>query len=144
MLMVSRQHRLSLAGSSRGDTKGVRAVLRILEGREVPLTAPELFVQLRTSGSTVGLATIYRALRTLREQGRLHDFHAGTGNAFRACEPEPHHHLICTRCGRVQEVPDASSQSTWLPAIDHEGVAAADYRVEVRGVCRRCWSNGPA
>lgn len=55
------------------QTKQYQAVLRCLEQRSgEALTAADLAEELRTSGSPVGLATIYRQLEKLEQAGRIH------------------------------------------------------------------------
>lgn len=98
----------------------MRHVLAALAGRETPVTAQELFIELRDNGHSLGLATVYRALHVLRDDGRLHEFHVEDGIAFRACAPEPHHHLVCLQCGRVQEntPPPWATGSTTFGTVD--------------------------
>lgn len=109
-----------------------------LAGREVPVTAHELFIELRDGGHGLGLATVYRALHVLRDEGRLHEFHVEDGIAFRACAPEPHYHLVCVQCGRVEEDHTTTPLGDWLDHVEHGGFAVHACTVETYGTCRRC------
>lgn len=122
---------------TRRDSKGLRRVLEAMTGREVPVTAQALFIELRDRGDDEGLATVYRALHVLRDKGRLHEFHVEDGTAFRACADDPHHHLICVRCGRVLEERIAS-MTTVLGKIEHHGFSVESCTIEVFGICDRC------
>jgi Fur family ferric uptake transcriptional regulator len=122
---------------ARRDSKGLRRVLEAMTGREIPITAQALFIELRDRGDDVGLATVYRALHVLRDDGRLHEFHVADGTAFRACADQPHHHLICVQCGRVIEE-QIASVSSWLTEVAHHGFSVQACTVEVFGVCDRC------
>jgi Fur family ferric uptake transcriptional regulator len=95
---------------------------------------------LKARGEAVALATIYRTLDALVQSGlvRAQDF----GEGFRRYEPMPaqahHEHLICTRCGRVEEFANERLERM-LPLIaDEYGFRPERHRVEVYGVCRDC------
>ena len=95
---------------------------------------------LKESGEHVGLATVYRTLEVLvqSELVRAHDF----GEGFKRYEPmaaQAHHeHLICERCGRVEEFQNERLERM-LPIIaDEHGFQHQRHRVEIYGVCREC------
>jgi Fur family ferric uptake transcriptional regulator len=121
----------------RRASKGLGHVLEALAGREVPVTAQQLFIEMRDQGHALGLATVYRALHVLRDEGRLHEFHVEDGIAFRACASDPHHHLICVDCGRVQDE-QLTAMASWLNAIECDDFTVETFTVELYGVCGRC------
>ena len=89
---------------------------------------------------SVDLATIYRTLDVLVRSGlvRAHDF----GQGFKRYEPMPaqahHEHLICVRCGRVDEFSNERLERM-LPIIaDEHSFQHQRHRVEIYGVCRDC------
>ncbi|HXG44604.1 MAG TPA: Fur family transcriptional regulator [Gemmatimonadales bacterium] len=104
------------------------------------LSVEEIERLLKARGEAVALATIYRTLDALVRSGlvRAQDF----GEGFRRYEPMPaqahHEHLICTRCGRVEEFANDRLERM-LPLIaDEYGFRPERHRVEVYGVCRDC------
>ncbi len=113
--------------------------------RVVLLSAEHLSVEqirrrLQEQGTAVGLATIYRTLELLEQGGmvRAHDF----GQGFRRYEPNPaqpsHHHLVCVRCGRVEEF-QHDRLERMLPMIaDEHGFRPERHRLELYGTCRDC------
>ena len=120
-------------------TPRVRRVLDRLAGREVPLTAHQLYAELRADGDRIGRTTIYRALHVLTEAGVVHEFRGGPGDEarYRACSPTPHDHLVCAACGRVTEV-HISGLTNTLADLRRDGYLVASYHVELRGLCPRC------
>jgi Fur family ferric uptake transcriptional regulator len=95
---------------------------------------------LKERGEHVGLATVYRTLEVLVQSGLVgaHDF----GEGFKRYEPMPaqahHEHLICERCGRVEEFQNERLERM-LPIIaDEHGFQHQRHRVEIYGVCREC------
>ncbi|HTS89173.1 MAG TPA: Fur family transcriptional regulator [Gemmatimonadales bacterium] len=104
------------------------------------LSVDQIRRALREQGVRVGLATIYRTLDLLVRSGlvRSHDF----GQGFRRYEPTGphayHHHLVCVRCGRVEEFAHERLERL-LPIIaDDHGFQPERHRVEIYGVCREC------
>jgi len=104
------------------------------------LSVEQIRRQLKDQGEVVGLATIYRTLDLLVRSGlvRAHDF----GQGFRRYEPMPaqahHHHLVCVRCGKVEEF-SHDRLERMLPIIaDEHGFQPERHRLEIYGVCRDC------
>ena len=100
---------------------------------------------LRHEGSTVGLATVYRALQSLAEVGAVDSVVTDSGETlYRRCgQPdEHHHHLRCRVCGRAEEI-EAPDLETWAAAIAaRHGYSAIEHTMELTGVCADCASLG--
>jgi Fe2+ or Zn2+ uptake regulation protein len=125
-------------------TPRARRVLAALTGREAPLTANQLYIELRDAGERIGRTTVYRALHLLADAGLVHDFRGdGDEASYRACSLAPHDHLVCTGCGRVQELHLAGLDDS-LTAVREEGFLVAGRRLEVHGLCRRCTAARPS
>jgi Fur family ferric uptake transcriptional regulator len=104
------------------------------------LSVEQIQNQLKERGENVGLATVYRTLDVLVRSGlvRAHDF----GQGFKRYEPMPaqthHEHLICVRCGRVDEFSNERLERM-LPIIaDEHNFHHQRHRVEVYGLCQDC------
>ncbi len=117
-------------------TRNTQLVLDTLTGRERPTTAYDLYDELRRGARRVGITTVYRALNALLEAGVVHEFRIGDQSGYRVCPPEPHEHLICRVCGRVQ--PHDLDGGHWDTVAATAGFMVADQRVELYGVCDRC------
>lgn len=118
-------------------TRNARGVLALLRDREEPATAQQLHAELRAGEERTGLSTVYRALHALAEAGLVHEFRRAEDTAYRACAPDPHDHLVCAGCGRVQERHLAGLDHT-LAELQREGFLIASCRIEVYGLCPRC------
>jgi Fur family ferric uptake transcriptional regulator len=133
------------AATGRGQlTPRARRVLATLTGREAPLTAHQIYVELRAAGERIGRTTVYRALHVLADAGLVHEFRgAGDETSYRACSLAPHDHLVCTGCGRVQEL-QLTGLDDSLTAVREAGFRVAGHRVEVHGLCPRCYGSPAA
>ncbi|MEO8031152.1 MAG: Fur family transcriptional regulator [Gemmatimonadota bacterium] len=106
------------------------------------LSADAIIRRLEEKGHRVGTATVYRTLDLLVQSGvaRAHDF----GEGFRRYEPtrgqSDHEHLICARCGKVEEFTNERLERM-LPVIaDEHHFQHQRHRVEVFGLCQSCQS----
>lgn len=129
------------------ERKGVRATPRRLEVLEElarerdDVTAQELWARLREHESRAGLATVYRTLALLSEKGVVDVLaHHGTEQCYRLCTQAHHHHLLCTSCHRVVEVPECDLDAWVEEVAGRHGFVPTDHRVEITGICRDCRS----
>ena len=128
---------------ARKGVRPTRARLEVLDelAREPDdVTAQALWRRLRERGdSRVGLATVYRTLALLNEQGVIDSLsHHGTEHCYRLCADTHHHHLLCSNCHRVIEV-DECGLGDWLDEVSRRhGFVATDHRIEIVGLCAAC------
>ena len=114
-------------------------VLAELMGEQDDVTAQELHDRLRGRGERLGLATVYRTLKALADEGVIDALSHHPGElCYRWCGEEHHHHLVCSSCHRVVELRDCGLDP-WLERVsaEHDFVATA-HRLEVAGVCADC------
>ncbi|UJH71558.1 transcriptional repressor [Ornithinimicrobium sp. INDO-MA30-4] len=84
-------------------------------------SAQDLHAKLRAEGQTVGLATVYRTLTALADQGDVDVLRTDDGESvYRSCSTGHHHHLVCRECGRTVEIEGPTvEQWTELVAAEH-------------------------
>jgi Fur family ferric uptake transcriptional regulator len=126
--------------AQRRNTAQRAAVLDVLAGTDEFLSAQELHTTLRSAGSSIGLATVYRALQDMAGAGDLDTVRTESGEVlYRQCaQPRHHHHLVCRVCGRTQEV-EAPSVERWARTVAAEfGYSDINHEVELFGVCPAC------
>jgi Fur family transcriptional regulator, ferric uptake regulator len=108
--------------------------------REGPaFAAQELHERLRARGSTTGLATVYRTLRRLADEGAVDVIREDPVQArYRLCSPEHHHHLLCEKCGTVLEIPQCDIEDWALKVARKRGFVVRTHRAEILGLCATC------
>ncbi len=98
----STENSANTAASRRRASRQRSAVEAFLAGQETFRTAQEIHAQLREQGTRVGLATVYRALQAMVDDGEVDVLRTDDGEAaYRRCGPNHHHHLVCRRCGHT-------------------------------------------
>ena len=92
------------AAPVRRHTRQRAAVVAALGRRGGFVSAQDLHAALRADGDTVGLATVYRSLQALSEDGQVDVRRTADGEAlYRRCSTGHHHHLVCRSCGAAVE-----------------------------------------
>lgn len=123
------------SGASRRKTEQRAAIVTALQHSDRALTAQELHDDLRD----VGLATVYRNLGRLAEDGEIDAIRRPNGEtAYRACGAGHHHHLICRECGRVVELHDCSLDDWSRKIAKKHGFVGVEHQAELLGTCERC------
>jgi Fur family ferric uptake transcriptional regulator len=105
-------------------------------------SAQDVYAVLRGDGGTVGLSTVYRHLQSLVDEGVVDVIHNADGEAtYRYCGDtgdRHHHHLVCRRCGRTEEI-EGRAVERWAGEVAaRHGYAQVDHTVELFGVCPSC------
>jgi Fur family ferric uptake transcriptional regulator len=113
-------------------------VLGALASRD-DATAQQIHALLVEARARVGLATVYRTLATLAENGVVDTLMHHRGEAcYRLCGEGHHHHLVCSGCHRVVEL-GGCELDPWLADLAAEhGFALEGHTVEVSGRCPAC------
>ena len=116
------------------------ALLGVIRAQRGAFSALDLFDGAREQAPRLGLATVYRALDRLEQEGVLRRLggSAGSADRFVVCDPSHHHHhLICTGCGSVEETELCAAPSESELQRRH-GFRAAAHELDIYGTCRRC------
>ena len=90
----------------------------------------------------VSLPTVYATLDALEEAGLVRRVAAGRGRALYDAQPGGHHHLVCRRCGAVEDLLVEVPLDGALQAAVESGFAADGAEVVVHGLCARCSHQG--
>ncbi len=86
---------------------------------------------------TLSLRTVYAILHELVEMGAVQRLDLGTGSTRYDPNPRTHHHAVCARCGRVDDV-DIPVGPIELPPDQRRGFRVRGVDLIFRGICREC------
>ncbi|PHV65939.1 Fur family transcriptional regulator [Williamsia muralis] len=134
------------SGTEQRPVTGVRstrqrsAIAELLSGSEEFRSAQDLHDQLKASGQSIGLTTVYRNLQALADAGQVDVLRTDSGESvYRHCSSnDHHHHLVCRECGTTVEVQaDVVEQWATEVAAQH-GFVDISHTVEVFGRCGAC------
>lgn len=80
------------------------SVLKVLDENNHP-TIDELFERIREEHPAVSLATVYKNLNTLKDEGIVVEVNTPNGKMRYDIFNIPHIHLVCSNCGKIDDMP---------------------------------------
>jgi len=123
-------------------------ILALLSRTTEHLTAKDIYGALYSLYPGLGLTTVYRTLELLHRLGFVHKVAAGDGQSRYALKREDrgdhHHHLICTKCGKIVDYRDFVQEELELVKKTEESLAKkhnfviTDHNIEFLGLCEEC------
>ncbi|MDP3562820.1 MAG: ferric iron uptake transcriptional regulator [Legionellaceae bacterium] len=115
-------------------------VLKILEqANDHHLSAEDVYKTLLDMGEDVSLATVYRVLTQFETAGLIsrHNFEGGY-SVFELCQSEHHDHLVCVKCGRVEEFLDDVIEQRQRLIAERAQFKMTDHVLNIYGICPNC------
>lgn len=110
-------------------------ILQMIRNSEGHLTAEEAFLLAKKKKIDVSIASIYRILAKLADDGLISRFSvAGKPDVFDKTLEE-HEHLVCSKCGRVTDIHISDLKKK---LVKETGVEIDDYELTINYVCNRC------
>jgi Fur family transcriptional regulator, ferric uptake regulator len=118
-------------------------VLAVLEPVNGHLPVAEIHQRLRAclppGAHPPDVATIYRTVTTLVDQGVLHALTLDGGVTTYGLATAPHHHAVCTQCGSIIEVPARQLSSALEHAMAGSSFVLSERAgLTLRGLCPQC------
>lgn len=112
-------------------------VLSLFENsKERHLSAEDVYKILINTGEDVGLATVYRVLTQFEQAGLLIRHHFESGKAIFELNGGTHHdHIVCVKCGRVEEFYDEEIEKRQKLAATERGFKMEDHALTIYGIC---------
>ncbi|WP_455200900.1 ferric iron uptake transcriptional regulator [Kaarinaea lacus] len=115
-------------------------ILEIMERSSVRhLSAEDLYKALLDDGEDVGIATIYRVLTQFESAGLVtrHHFEGGI-SVFELNQGEHHDHILCIKCGKVEEFVDEVIEQRQKDIAEKSGFTMTDHSLNIYGICKDC------
>lgn len=136
--MPSTDHTSALRGAGLRVTAPRLATLAAVE--EHPHADAEAIAQVvRESLGTVSRQAVYDVLNALSDADLLRRVAVGGRSMqYELHRHDNHHHLVCRRCGRLEDVPCAVGEAPCLIPHEHHGFSIEVADVVYRGVCSDC------
>lgn len=114
------------------------AILKFLEGNTDHPTAEDIFIEIKKKHPTVSFATVYNTVQALRDRGDLLEVTIDPERKHFDPNPSPHHHIICTACGKIGDIFVDYSAALTLPDKTLEAFTPTGNHIDFHGVCRDC------
>ena len=114
-------------------------ILEAIADSEGHLSAEEIHETVRTAYPYLDISTVYRTLDLLKTLHLVSETDLGRGPAqYELLSKGLHHHLICTECGEILDVPNSL-----LDSLRHAMSEDYDFHAEIEhlavfGICSNC------
>lgn len=114
-----------------------REVLKeVLEQAQNPLTAEEIYRLGKAKKKSLGMATVYRALKNLEEDGYTSAVEIpGSTPRYEKKKPLHHHHFLCESCNRVFDLEGCLHEVEGLAPIKFQ---VKRHEIILYGACAEC------
>ena len=117
--------------------------IRILEVMEQSklrhMSAEDVYKKLLEADEEIGLATVYRVLTQFETAGLVSRHHFETGHSvFELNQGSHHDHILCVKCGRVDEFVDDTIERRQREIADKAGYEMTDHCLYIYGICSSC------
>jgi len=115
-------------------------ILQILENSETKhLSAEDVYKALIEADEDVGLATVYRVLTQFEQAGLVIRHHFEGGHSVFEIDSVDHHdHIVCNRCGKVEEFYDEVIEQQQEKIARKFSFKITDHSLYLYGLCSAC------
>ncbi len=80
-------------------TQSQERILKLLKTQKQSLSAQDIYSKLRRRKQPLGLATVYRCLDALKQEGVVIVRTLANGESVYSCLQQDQHHMTCVKCG---------------------------------------------
>lgn len=117
-------------------------ILEILEKQpedQRHLSAEQVYKILLSEDEEIGLATVYRVLTQFEAAGLVSRHHFEGGNSVFELDKGKHHdHIMCMKCGKVDEFTDSVIEKRQDDIAEKLGYELTDHSLYLYGFCSAC------
>ena len=129
-----------LKNSGLKSTKQRKAILEVLDDRDLPATAEDVFFKLKDLKVAANLSTVYRTLETMSECGLIKKLGiVGEGKAFYEIFRVVHRHfLVCLGCKKLLPIPGCPLKGYEKSLEEQTDYKISGHRLDIYGYCPEC------
>lgn len=116
-----------------------RLAVLVVVGSSPHIAAEDVATKVRERLGAVSTQTVYDALRVCTDAGLMRRIEpAGSPARYERRTGDNHHHLVCRRCGRIEDVDCAVGHAPCLAADADHGFHIDEAEVNYWGICPEC------
>lgn len=105
-------------------------------------TANEVYDMVRKRLPRIGLGTVYRNLELMADSGIILKLEVGGSQKRFDATVDPHYHIRCSSCGKVDDVDLEVQPHINLAAEQASNYKILGHHIEFTGVCMDCRDKG--
>lgn len=132
------QFRSILQNANLKVTNARHAALVFFAESQKPVDAGELMTYLRKQKIEADKATVYRILDTFYAKEIITRMEFGEGKFRYELAGSEHHHLLCEKCGKIEDISDCHIGVLEKEIKKKKGFIVKRHSLEFYGVCNAC------
>jgi len=101
-------------------------------------SAEWIYEQVKKEMPGIGLATVYRNLRLLKEEGEVLEMRTSTEAACFDGNTNMHYHFYCDRCGKIMDLDEPIDTTIETRIARRTGLKVTRHQLELGGLCLDC------
>jgi Fe2+ or Zn2+ uptake regulation protein len=102
------------------------------------VTAEEVLAAVDDRLPNVSVPTVYSTLELFEELGLVRRLGVRQGAVLYDPRPEPHDHMVCDRCGKIEDLDGGVKLSRALDRASGTGFRPKRAEVRINGLCADC------
>ncbi len=114
-----------------------QCIFEILYAKPAHSTAETIYDIAKERMPTISLKTVYETLHSLAAMGQIQQIDLGTRSTRFDPDVHRHQHLVCSSCGRIENV-DLDLGGLTLSPAERQGFVLSHAEVIFRGLCPTC------
>ena len=115
-------------------------ILDVLKGTRSHPAAEWIYMKLKHEIPGLSLGTVYRNLKVLLKQGQINKLMFGSTHDRFDGELSPHYHLVCERCGTIEDLTMPRPLDINKKAEELSRYRISRHRIKFFGICEKCQS----
>lgn len=136
---INHDHKEELKELALKATPARKAVLDLLESSSKPLDIISVFEYLKKRKISSDIATVFRIINAFTDKGLTKKIEFREGKfRYELSAKEDHHHLVCNKCGNVEDVSDCNIKSLEKDIEKKKKFKVLNHSLEFFGLCSNC------
>jgi len=113
-------------------------ILKALKDNIVHPTADYLYRILKKQSPELSLATVYRNLNLLAENGVIKKIEGLDGSVHFDHNTHEHYHFICNKCKKIYDIPNEVASGAVKKISGKMGLIIIEHDMVFKGICPEC------
>lgn len=114
------------------------AIIEFLGLSDFPVDVEQTIKFLRNKNLNTNKVTVYRTIEKLYKSGIINRIEFGEGKYRYELQKNHHHHLICTNCGKIEDVQGDLLENLQSKINKRNGFLIKSHSLEFFGLCKNC------
>jgi Fur family transcriptional regulator, ferric uptake regulator len=121
------------------NTKTKQAVAAVFRNSKTPLKLTEVYRLVKLIHPQIAYSTVYRIVQMFEKEKLLISVDwRERASRYEWAKHAHHHHLLCSSCGEVKDIDDATLNFNVSAVTEKTGFVINEHSIELFGLCKPC------